>query len=103
RPYLHHGQAKTLEDLFTQPAYSFHTDAGNANFSVTLDANDVADLINFLLSIDAEQSEIAPPAGFDGCPWGAPAARPYVRRARLTPARAVARASPGAATPSPWW
>jgi len=68
RPYLHHGQAKTLEDLFTQPAYSFHTDAGNANFSVTLDANDVADLINFLLSIDAEQSEIAPPAGFDGCP-----------------------------------
>ena len=62
------GQAKTLEDLFTQPAYSFHTDAGNANFSVTLDANDVADLINFLFSIDAEQSEIAPPAGFDGCP-----------------------------------
>jgi len=28
----------------------------------------VADLKNFLLSIDAGTAEIAPPAGFDGCP-----------------------------------
>jgi len=68
RPYLHHGQAPTLEALFTQSGYDFHTNAGNANFSVTLDDAKVADLVSFLLSIDAQQTEIAPPAGFDGCP-----------------------------------
>jgi YVTN family beta-propeller protein len=69
-PYLHHGQAPTLDDFFMSSAYDFHTNAGAANFSVTLGANatNVADLRNFLLSIDADQTEIAPPAGFDGCP-----------------------------------
>ena len=69
-PYLHHGQAATLDDLFTSSAYDFHTNAGSANFSVTLSANaqNVADLRNYLLSIDADQTEVAPPAGFDGCP-----------------------------------
>jgi YVTN family beta-propeller protein len=69
-PYLHHGQAATLDDLFTSSAYDFHTNAGSANFSLTLAANaqNVADLRNFLLSIDADRSEVAPPAGFDGCP-----------------------------------
>jgi hypothetical protein len=71
-PYLHHGQAATLEELFTSTAYDFHTNAGNANFSLTLGTNpqgpNVVDLKNFLLSIDAEEPEIAPPAGFEGCP-----------------------------------
>lgn len=69
-PYLHHGRARTLADLFSSTAYDFHTNAGNANFSLTLAANasNVTDLVNFLLSIDADQTEIAPPPGFDGCP-----------------------------------
>jgi YVTN family beta-propeller protein len=69
-PYLHHGLADSLEDLLTRPAYDLHTNAGNANFSLTLSADpqNVADLVTFLLSIDADTSEIAPPAGFDGCP-----------------------------------
>jgi hypothetical protein len=69
-PYLHHGQAATLEDLFTSPAYGFHTNAGSANFSLTLAANaqNVGDLKNYLLSIDADQPELSPPAGFEGCP-----------------------------------
>lgn len=74
-PYLHHGQAPTLTDLFTNPAWSFHTNAGNANFSVTLaQAGKVDDLIAFLLSIDASTPEEAIPTdpasggSFDGCP-----------------------------------
>jgi len=69
-PYLHHGQARSLDDLFTLPAYDFHTNAGNANFSVVLesDPDNLADLKNFLLSLDAGAEEITPPGGFDGCP-----------------------------------
>jgi hypothetical protein len=69
-PYLHHGQASTLEDLFVSSAYDFHTNAGAANFSVTLaaDQQNVVDLVNFLLSIDADTAELAPPGGFEGCP-----------------------------------
>ena len=69
-PYLHHGQARTLDDLFAQSAYDFHTNAGSANFSVVLegDPQNLADLKSFLLSIDADSTEIAPPVGFDGCP-----------------------------------
>jgi DNA-binding beta-propeller fold protein YncE len=69
-PYLHHGQALTLDDLFSSSAYDFHTNAGAANFSVTLAANpqNVVDLVNFLLSIDADTAELSPPAGFEGCP-----------------------------------
>jgi mono/diheme cytochrome c family protein len=68
-PFLHHGQARSLDDLFTQTAYDFHTNAGNANFSVVLgsDAQNLTDLKNFLLSLDADAAEIAPPDGFDGC------------------------------------
>jgi len=69
-PYLHHGQAATLEELFTDARWGFHTNAGNANFSLTLDASaqNLTDLINFLLSIDAAEQETAPPSGFEGCP-----------------------------------
>lgn len=74
-PYLHHGQAATLRDLFTDARWAFHTNAGNANFSVQLaDPAKLGDLMAFLLSIDASTPEIAVPAdpstgrSFDVCP-----------------------------------
>ena len=49
-PYLHHGQAPSLTDLFTERAWQFHTNAGNANFSLhARDAGKVDDLVAFLL------------------------------------------------------
>lgn len=74
-PYLHHGQAPTLRDLFTNPKWGFHTNASNANFSLTLaQAGKLDDLTAFLLAIDATAPEIAMPAdprsgnSFDVCP-----------------------------------
>ncbi|MDB4960623.1 MAG: hypothetical protein JWP01_622 [Myxococcales bacterium] len=74
-PYLHHGQAPTLAELFTDAKWGFHTNAGNANFSVTLaQAGKVDDLIAFLMSIDATTAEINVPTdptsglSFDACP-----------------------------------
>jgi hypothetical protein len=74
-PYLHHGQAPTLRDLLTSSLWQFHTNAGNANFSLSLaDANKSNDLIAFLLSIDATTPEIAIVTdavsgnSFDACP-----------------------------------
>jgi DNA-binding beta-propeller fold protein YncE/cytochrome c553 len=73
-PYLHHGQAATLNDLFSDPRWNFHTSAGNANFSLTLlQAGKIGDLIAFLLSIDASTLEFPLPAdpgtgaSFDAC------------------------------------
>jgi YVTN family beta-propeller protein len=75
-PYLHHGQAKTLEDLLTDTKWQFHTNAGNGNFSVQLamDAKSVPDLKTYLLSIDAAAAEVNVPTdngtglSFDNCP-----------------------------------
>lgn len=74
-PYLHHGQSPTLRDLFSNNAWAFHTNAGNANFSVTLaGAGKLDDLVAFLVSIDASTPEIDVPtdaqsgASFDACP-----------------------------------
>jgi hypothetical protein len=74
-PYLHHGQAATLDALFTDSRWAFHTSAGNANFGVTLtDPAKLQDLISFLWSIDAEQPEfdvardLASGDSFDVCP-----------------------------------
>ncbi|MBV8759224.1 MAG: beta-propeller fold lactonase family protein [Deltaproteobacteria bacterium] len=74
-PYLHHGQSPSLQDLFSNTAWGFHTNAGNANFSVTLaGAGKVDDLVAFLLSIDASTPEIDVPtdaqsgSSFDACP-----------------------------------
>ncbi len=74
-PYLHHGQAPTLADLFLDDRWRFHTSAGNANFAVTLGQDGkLDDLIAFLLSIDASTPEIAIPTdpgtglSFDACP-----------------------------------
>jgi mono/diheme cytochrome c family protein len=73
-PYLHHGQSPTLTDLFTNPAWSFHTNAANANFSIALaQSGKVGDLIAFLLAIDAAAPELEIPsdpatnASFDAC------------------------------------
>jgi YVTN family beta-propeller protein len=68
-PYLHHGQAETLEALFTDAKWKTHWEAGNPNFLKDADAmTDVTDLINFLLSIDAKTTELPVPSGFaDGC------------------------------------
>ncbi len=53
-PYLHHGQADTLEALFSSPAYREHLIKGNAVFnnSQPLSQGDAEDLANFLRSID---------------------------------------------------
>ncbi len=74
-PYLHHGQAPTLQALFTDPRWAFHTNAGNANFEVTLsDPVKLDELVSFLWSIDAAQPElnVALDVGsgdtFDACP-----------------------------------
>lgn len=74
-PYLHHGQAATLADLFADPRWAFHTNAGNANFSAQLaDPGKLADLTAFLYAIDAATPELAVPAdpatglSFDICP-----------------------------------
>jgi YVTN family beta-propeller protein len=74
-PYLHHGQSPSLNELFTNPQWGFHTNAGNANFSVTLAAaGKVDDLMAFLFSIDATTQEFALPTdpgtggSFDACP-----------------------------------
>jgi DNA-binding beta-propeller fold protein YncE len=64
-PYLHHGQADTLEDLFTSPAYASHLRAGNSLFSPS--DGEIDDLVNFLLSIDATTDAFATPAGADLC------------------------------------
>jgi cytochrome c peroxidase len=64
-PFLHHGQAQSLEELFTNPAYSLHRIAGNNTFTPS-DA-EVDDLVNFLLSIDANTNEFTVPDGEDKC------------------------------------
>jgi hypothetical protein len=75
-PYLHHGGAGSLEDLFEDPAFETHLLAGNPNWladgnpSAAEVAQRKADLIAFLLSIDAATPEQPVPAGFDGCPAG---------------------------------
>jgi YVTN family beta-propeller protein len=75
-PYLHHGQAPTLEALFTDARWAFHTAAGAANFLAGAKPGDadVQDLKAFLLSIDADQPELAIPTqggvSYDACPAG---------------------------------
>ena len=74
-PYLHHGQARDLAALLSDPRWRFHTNAGNANMSVILaEPGKADDLISFLLSIDEAAPEIEVPAdpgsgdSFDSCP-----------------------------------
>ncbi len=68
-PYLHHGQAKTLEELFDDSKWQAHMFAANPVFLTTGDAaQQKKDLIAFLLSIDASTPEQSLPSGWDGCP-----------------------------------
>lgn len=74
-PYLHHGQAATLDALFTDTRWQTHRQAGNNTFltGATV-AQDRTDIINFLLSIDNTTAEQAVPGGYAGgcnCPLGA--------------------------------
>jgi hypothetical protein len=71
-PYLHHGGAIDLANLFDNPAWQAHITAGNpvwlASGTPAELAGKKADLAAFLLSIDAVTAEQPLPAGFDGCP-----------------------------------
>ncbi len=68
-PLLHHGNARTLNDLFTDAAWDNHTRAGSALFLTGgTAAGDRLDLIQFLWSIDATTPEIPITTGHDtGC------------------------------------
>ncbi|MCA9622551.1 MAG: hypothetical protein KC731_26200, partial [Myxococcales bacterium] len=64
-PYLHHGQAASLEELLGDPEWQSHLQAGNAVF--VPDQTEIAQLAAFLLSIDASTPEKTLAAGFDVC------------------------------------
>jgi hypothetical protein len=67
-PYLHHGQAASLEELFSDPKWANHLRAGNPVFLTTGDPEQQKrDLISFLLSIDATTQTFDIPLGFDVC------------------------------------
>lgn len=67
-PYLHHGQAATLEELFDDPKWATHLRAGNQVFLTTGDVEQQKqDLINFLLSIDANTATFDTPQNFQFC------------------------------------
>ena len=72
-PYLHHGQAETLEDLFTNQ-FASHHQSQSVNFLLNNGAAEQqqkADLIAFLRSIDSTTVTIAPDAGEELCPTAA--------------------------------
>jgi YVTN family beta-propeller protein len=61
-PYLHHGLAPTLKDLFTNPSWELHTASGAANFPLVLaQPGKLDDLISYLVTIDAATPELAVP------------------------------------------
>ncbi|MDX2005766.1 MAG: hypothetical protein SFU83_10860 [Meiothermus sp.] len=67
-PYLHHGQAATLDELLGDPKWEQHLHAANPVFLTTGDVDQQKkDLIAFLLSIDADTTEQEVPRGFDVC------------------------------------
>jgi hypothetical protein len=64
-PYLHHGQATTLAEVFTDGRWQAHLRAGNPEYSPS--PEDVGNLVAFLLSIDATKQEIPSTQGSDAC------------------------------------
>jgi YVTN family beta-propeller protein len=74
-PYLHHGQARTLRDVFTDGRWIAHLKAGDAGFNPS--SAQIEDLIAFLLSIDAETTEFTVPTPFDACPAIFPTSGPW--------------------------
>jgi hypothetical protein len=83
-PYLHHGAAATLEELFSNSAFEAHWQAASANFLTGPTADQQrADLIQYLLALDYYTPSTHPPApdaNMDSCPSSfdvaAPAATP---------------------------
>jgi hypothetical protein len=71
-PYLHHGQALTLDALFDDPRWATHANAGNAGFLAALTPDSQADLVAYLLSIDGTTVEQGVPAPYDLCPVSFP-------------------------------
>ncbi len=69
-PLLHHGQAKTLDELFGDAKYAAHRLAGSPVFNSgnPLAGQDLSDMKNFLFSIDAAKTEESPPSGSELCP-----------------------------------
>jgi hypothetical protein len=66
-PFLHHGQAATLDALLASPDFAAHLSSGAANFDV-MDPGARSDLISFLLALDGDAPEQPAPAGFSaGC------------------------------------
>lgn len=69
-PYLHHGKARTLTELFTAP-FAPHHQAGLSGFLAAADGGvevaQVADLVAFLESIDEETPTFGQPFGTDLC------------------------------------
>ncbi len=70
-PYFHHGEAKTLADVFTAK-YAAHHQAGNALFlanggTTPQEQAEISDLIAFLESIDETTPPFAVPNGHDIC------------------------------------
>jgi hypothetical protein len=63
-PYLHHGLARSLPELFDD--FDGHLKAGNDNFAPSAEQKDA--LIQFLLTIDPSTPEMTVPANFDKCP-----------------------------------
>jgi DNA-binding beta-propeller fold protein YncE/cytochrome c peroxidase len=67
-PYLHHGQAETLEELLDPGGpWGAHVRATFLTPGYLEGDTDVADLVAFLLSIDATTPEVAVPAGHELC------------------------------------
>jgi YVTN family beta-propeller protein len=71
-PYFHHGKAASLTAMLDDPEWSAHATAGNPNWLLQGTPAEIAqrkaDLVNFVLSIDATTPEQSITAGFDGCP-----------------------------------
>ncbi len=69
-PYLHNGKVRTLTELFTDTAWEQHATSGNPNFLANANtrAAEVADLVAFLESIDADTAPFPIPQGSVLCP-----------------------------------
>ncbi len=70
-PYFHHGEAKTLEEVFAAK-YAGHHQAGSANFlanggTTPAEQQQVAQLVAFLKSIDESTTPFTIPANQDLC------------------------------------
>lgn len=67
-PYLHNGAAETLDELLSDPDFQSHLIAGNAIFSLT--AEERANLIAFIRTVDDDTTVVPLTAGHQLCPEG---------------------------------